>query len=132
MAQSGWQDDWVFSTCSFDFKLPAGSHDAKVLKFEHNVVEPWKAGFYEFNIKTEDGKSYLYSYKPWDSNEFRATGFKTTGWKTAYIPLSEFKSGSNQIADVSKIRDMTVAFKTPDAAISSFYTAIDNIRIVNK
>ncbi len=132
LAQSSWQDDWVFSTCTFDFKLAPGSHTEKMFKFEHNVVESWKAGFYEFAIKTEDGKTFTYNFKPWDSNQYRTSGYKTTGWKTAYIPLSDFKAGNTQIADVSKIRDITVAFKTPDAAISSFYVAIDNIRIVNK
>jgi hypothetical protein len=130
LAASGWQDDWVLSTCWFDFGLEAGHHSTKVFKFEVNVVEPWKAGFYEINITTESGGPYQYIFKPWDNDAFKTSGFSTKGWRTAYIPLSLFKTTAGaQITDISKIRDFQFIFKTPNAAIDKFYTAADNFRI---
>ncbi len=132
LPKSGWQDNWVISTCGFDFGLPAASHATKMFKFEHYVVETWKAGYYEIMIKS-DGVEYRYLFKPWDSEAYRASGYATSGWRTAYIPLSEFKSAAGgQIADISKINDFQFIFKTPDAAIDNFYTAADNFRIVDK
>ena len=130
LPQTGWQGDWVISTCWFDFGLAAAHHSAKVFKFEVNVVEIWKAGFYEINISTEDGSLHQYLFKPWDSDEYKNSGFATKGWRTVYIPLSEFKtSGGAQISDISKIRDFQFIFKTPDAPIDKFYAAADNFRI---
>lgn len=132
LPKSGWQDNWVISTCGFDFGLPAGSHATKMFKFEHYVVETWKAGYYEIMIKS-DNIEYRYLFKPWDSEAYRASGYATTGWRTAYIPLSDFKSADGgQIADISKINDFQFVFKTPDAAIDNFFTAADNFRIVDK
>ncbi len=132
LPKSGWQDNWVISTCGFDFGLPTASHATKMFKFEHYVVETWKAGYYEIMIKS-DGVEYRYLFKPWDSEAYRTSGYATTGWRTAYIPLSEFKSAAGgQIADISKINDFQFIFKTPDAAIDNFYAAADNFRIVDK
>lgn len=131
LAKTGWQDDWVLSTCWFDFSLPAGSHETKMLKFEVNVVEPWKAGFYEINLSA-DGKTYTYIFKPWDNETYKSTGFKTRGWMTVYVPLSNFRNGSNQIANIANIRDFQFVFKTPDAAIAKHHVAADNFRIVDK
>lgn len=132
LAASGWQDDWVISTCYFEFGLPAGSADTKMFKFEANVVEAWKAGFYEINI-TAGGVAYKYIFKPWNDDAFKTSGFSTKGWRTMYIPLSEFKSDSGaKIADISKITDFQYIFKTPDSPIDRFYVAADNFRIVDK
>ncbi|MFZ6012677.1 MAG: glycan-binding surface protein [Bacteroidota bacterium] len=145
LAATGYQGDWVFSTCWFDFGLTAGSHDQKMFKFEANVVETWKAGQYTIRIGTDDGGLFIYQFRPWDTNEFRSTGFKTNGWKTFYIPLSDFRKYINdgttlvepvvRIADVSKIRDLRVDFNNAGEGaktIASHYVAIDNLRIVDK
>jgi hypothetical protein len=132
LPKTGWQDSWVFSTCWFDFGLAAGAAESKTFKFEHKIDTPWITGQYDFEIKTENGTVYKYSYKPWNDSNLSGAGFKTTGWKTAYIPLTEFKNGQETIQDVSKIRDLLVAFKTPDAGMDAYKGSIDNIRIVNK
>lgn len=144
LPKSGFQSNWVISTCnngqqvngeplvSF-FGLPSGSHETKMLKFEHYVVETWKAGYYDIVLTTNDGVSYTYQFKPWDSDAYRTSGYSTKGWRTAYIPVSNFKSASGgQIADIAQLNDFQFIFKTPDTAIDNFYTAADNFRIVDK
>lgn len=129
---TGYNDGWVFSTCYFDFKLPAGRAADRQFKFEHNILESWKAGKYEITI-TADGKEYVYLFQPWNSTEYAATGYQTNGWKTAVIELSEFKNAAgNTIADVSKVTDLKVLFNTPDVTIASFNGSVDNFRIVKK
>jgi hypothetical protein len=138
LPKSGFQSNWVISTCNNGqainfFKLPSASHETKMLKFEHYVVETWKAGYYDIVLTTNDNVSYTYQFKPWDSDEYRTSGYTTKGWRTAYIPVSNFKSSSGaQIADISVLNDFQFIFKTPDATIDNFYTAADNFRIVDK
>ncbi|WP_439558438.1 glycan-binding surface protein [Dyadobacter sp.] len=129
---TGYNDAWVFSTCSFDFKLPAGPASERQFKFEHNIAEPWKAGKYDITI-TADKSEYTFSFQPWNSTAYAATGYQTNGWRTAVIELSEFKNaGGNTIPDVSKITDLKVLFNTPDVVIASFNGSVDNFRIVKK
>lgn len=129
---TGYADAWVFSTCTFDFKLAAGPAADRQFKFEHNIAEPWKAGKYDITIAA-GGSEYVYSFQPWNSTEYASTGYQTTGWKTAVIELSEFKNAAgNTITDVSKITDLKVLFNTPDVAIASFNGSVDNFRIVKK
>ncbi|MGG7663566.1 glycan-binding surface protein [Dyadobacter sp. BHUBP1] len=129
---AGYNDGWVFSTCTFDFKLAAGDAASRQFKFEHNIAEPWKAGKYDITI-TAGGSEYVYAFQPWNSTEYASAGYQTNGWKTAVIELSEFKNASGStIADVSKITDLKVLFNTPDVAIASFNGSVDNFRIVKK
>jgi hypothetical protein len=129
---TGYNDAWVFSTCTFDFKLAAGAAADRQFKFEHNIAEPWKAGKYDITI-TADKSEYTYSFQPWNSTEYAATGYQTNGWRTAVIELSEFKNAAgNTITDVSKITDLKVLFNTPDVVIASFNGSVDNFRIVKK
>lgn len=129
---TGYADAWVFSTCSFDFKLAAGPAAERQFKFEHNIAEPWKAGKYEITI-TAGGTEFVYAFQPWNSTEFTATGYQTNGWRTAVIELSEFKSASGgTIADASKVSDLKVSFGSADVAIASFNGSVDNFRIVKK
>ncbi|MCF2502611.1 glycan-binding surface protein [Dyadobacter sp. CY107] len=129
---TGYADAWVFSTCSFDFKLAAGPAAERQFKFEHNIAEPWKAGKYDITI-TAGGKEYVYAFQPWNSTEYAAAGYQTNGWRTAVVELSEFKNATGgTIADVSKVSDLKVSFGTPDVAIASFNGSVDNFRIVKK
>lgn len=129
---AGYNDGWVFSTCYFDFKLAAGGAATRQFKFEHNIAEPWKAGKYDITIGA-GGTEYVYSFQPWNSTDYAATGYQTNGWRTAVIELSEFKSASGStIADVSKITDLKVSFGSADVAIASFNGSVDNFRIVKK
>ncbi|SKC87491.1 glycan-binding surface protein [Ohtaekwangia koreensis] len=140
---TGYNGSWVISTCYFDFGLPAASHEDKYFKMEVNVVESWKAGYYVIDIGIDGGDHFKYKFKPWDTDTYRTTGLKTEGWKTFYIPLSDFYkyNGDTQadpivrISDISKIRDVRVDFSNgaEDATvIASHYVALDNLRIVDK
>ncbi|WP_353719055.1 glycan-binding surface protein [Dyadobacter sp. 676] len=132
LPKAGYADAWVFSTCNFDFKLPAGAAADRQFKFEHNIAEPWKAGKYDITI-TAGGSEFVYSFQPWNSTEYASAGYQTNGWKTAVIELSEFKNAAGStIADVSKVTDLKVLFNTPDVAIASFNGSVDNFRIVKK
>jgi hypothetical protein len=148
LAATGYQGDWVFSTCYFNFGLASGSHEDKMFKFEINVVKAWKAGSYTIRIGSSEG-NFVYKFKPWDTDALRASGVKTSGWATVYIPLSEFhKIGSDdkviepvvQIANVSTITDLYVAFGNADKdadgndakVIPAHHVALDNFRIVDK
>lgn len=131
LPKAGYDDSWVLSTCYFEFNLPAGRAEDRQFKFEHLVLETWKAGAYDFVIGA-DGKEYTYTFKPWNNTTYLSTGYKTEGWKTAVIELAEFKnSAGGTIVDVSKITDLKIAFGTPDETIAAFNTAVDNFRIVN-
>lgn len=132
LPKTGYEDKWVLSTCYFNFKLPVGAAADRQFKFEHNIAEPWKAGKYDFMVKAGDVE-YTYSFQPWNSTAYQSAGYLTTGWKTAVIELSEFKSSSGAtIADVSKITDLRISFNTPDQTIASFNGSVDNFRIVGK
>ena len=127
---TGYDDAWVFATCYFEFKLPAGAAADRQFKFEHNVAEAWKAGKYDITIGA-DGSEYVYSFQPWNSTVYAATGYQTNGWSTAVIELSEFKNAAGStIADVSKITDLKVLFNTPDVTSRPFNGSVDNFRIV--
>lgn len=132
LPKTGYSDGWIFSTCAFDFKLPAGAAADRQFKFEHNIAEPWKAGKYDITI-TAGGTEYVYTFQPWNSTQYASTGYQTNGWSTAVIELTEFKSAAGgTIADVSKVTDLKVSFNTPDVAIASFNGSVDNFRIVKK
>lgn len=129
---TGYDDKWVLASCYYEFKLPAGAAENRLFKFEHNVVEAWKAGKYDISVKVGDTE-YFYTFQPWNSTQYQSAGYMTNGWKTAVIELAEFKNAAGAtIADVSKITDIKVAFSTPDKVIDSFNTSVDNFRIVAK
>jgi len=148
LAATGYQGDWVFSTCYFNFGLAPGPAEDKIFKFEMDVVKTWKAGSYTIKIGSSEG-NFVYKFKPWDTDALRASGVKTSGWTTVYIPLSEFhKTGSDdkviepfvQIANTATITDLYVAFGNADKdadgndakVIPAHHVALDNFRIVDK
>lgn len=142
LAATGYQGDWVISTCWFDFGLEPGPAEEKVFRFEVYIGESWKAGAYIMNIGTESDEEFRYEWKPWDVEAYRESGVKTSGWATVAIPVTYFikykddayVSPTQTIADVSKIRNLYVAFSNggDDAAkIPAHFVALDNFRIVD-
>lgn len=141
---TGYQGDWVVSTCWFEFGLAPGPAAEKLLRFEAYIGVPWKAGYYNINIGMESGETFRYVWKPWDSDAYRASGIKTDGWMTFYVPVDAFaKLNGEEFAspvvrltgDVSKIRDLRIDFSnggTGAAEIPSHYVALDNFRIVDR
>jgi hypothetical protein len=134
LASTGYQGDWVVSTCWFDFGLDAGPATEKVFRFEANIVESWKMGKYEITIGTESEGSFVYNWKPWDADGLRESGIKTNGWRTFIIPLELFTNNGAVISDASKIRDLKISFNNADSGkpIPSHYVTLDNFRLIDK
>jgi hypothetical protein len=125
---SSWNNDWVASTCWFDFGLNNVDFTNKVLKFEINAKIPWvwsdaigTADHAELLITINGGQTY--HFMPQESLAFRTTGFSTTGWMTVTVPMSAFPLG------VASINDFQLVFKTNKQVYSKFATFIDNFRI---
>ncbi|EJL67202.1 glycan-binding surface protein [Flavobacterium sp. CF136] len=114
------------------------------LQFEISVAHPWNGG--TLYIKTEfAGESFVARYEPWKiPGSNKTLAFKTDGWQTVTIPLSEFRSKVNELGDgesptrLNQLLGSTGAssynmtlknfasFKTS----TGLYAAIDNIRVV--
>ncbi|MBF4488107.1 glycan-binding surface protein [Flavobacterium sp. CSZ] len=128
--------------------IPVGNMSDPVenwgLQFEISVAKPWDGG--TLYIRTEfAGDSFVARYEPWKipgSNKTRA--YKTNGWQTVTIPLSEFRSKVaelgdgvsaerlNQLLDPTGVSSYDFILKNfaPFKTTTGFYAAIDNIRVV--
>jgi len=125
---SSWNNDWVASTCWFDYGYNNIDFSKKVLKFEVNAKIPWvwsdaigTADHAELLITINGGKTY--HFMPQESLVYRTAGFSTTGWMTVTVPMSAFPLG------VASINDFQLVFKTNKQNYSKFATFIDNFRI---
>lgn len=142
LAATGYQGDWVVSTCWFEFGLPAAPASEKVMRFEAFIGVAWKAGYYNINLGMENGELFRYVWKPWDTPALRSSGIITNGWMTFYVPVAAFNKVVDEkfvepavvINDISKIRDLRVDFSNGGdnaTQIPSHYVALDNFRIVD-
>lgn len=139
---TGYQGNWVISTCYFDFGLAPGAAADRTFRFEAYIGEPWKAGMYVILITLESGDVFRYEWKPWDVQGLRDAGIKTNGWMTFAVPVTAFRKYADDayvtpevhIEDVSKIRDLRVDFSngaTNAQKIPVHFVALDNFRMVN-
>jgi len=109
-------------------------------QFDISVPHPWKGG--TLLIKTQfAGDSYVARYEPWKNIK---GAFKTKGWETVMIPLSEFRSTVNELGDGVSIGQisqllgptgtnsysMTIENFSGSPTATDFKVGIDNIRCV--
>jgi hypothetical protein len=125
---SSWNNDWVASTCWFDYGYSNVDFSKKVLKFEVNAKEPWiwsdaisSADQAVLLVTLNGGKTY--EFRPQESLAYRTSGFTTVGWMTVSVPMSAFGIA------VASITDFQLVFKTNKQVYSKFATYIDNFRI---
>lgn len=113
------------------------------LQFEISVAKPWNGS--TLYIKTGfAGETYVARFEPWKISATRTADFKTDGWQTVTIPLSQFKSKEDNVGDGDSISSITSIlgatgntgfdiilqnFGTSDTK-TGFYAGIDNIRVV--
>lgn len=85
MSGTGWYDGLFFRNGNNNFVTDGIDVATDVCKFDVNVRE----SIYEGRLQVKLG-DYSYLWTPWDGN---VEGYKTVGWITIEIPLSEFKNG---------------------------------------
>lgn len=114
------------------------------LQFEISVAHPWNGG--TLYIRTEfAGDSYVARYEPWKiPGSNKTVAFKTKGWETVTIPLTEFRSAVDELGDGESITqinqliggtgtnsyNMTLKNFNTSPTATGVYAAIDNIRCV--
>lgn len=125
---SSWNNDWVTSTCWFDYGYNNVDFTNKVLKFEVKANEPWlwsdalSSADQAVLLVTINGNK-TYEFRPQEMLAYRQNGFTTNGWMTFTVPLSSIGLGT------ASINDFQLVFKTNKQTYSKFATYFDNFRI---
>lgn len=112
---------------------PVGSW---ALKFEVSIPNKWEGG--TLNIKTSNA-SYMVRMEPWKYSD----SYKTNGWQTVAIPLSEFRSADGTASSVESLTTLLGSTGTSDMIFymhnygtspteTGFYAAFDNFRVVRR
>lgn len=114
------------------------------LQFEISIPNPWNGGTLYFRTEFA-GDSYVARYEPWKiPGSNKTLAYKTLGWQTVTIPLSEFREKKVTLGDgisVSSLKkllgptgesgyNLTLKNFTSSSTATGFYAAIDNIRVV--
>ena len=126
--------DWVAPSALSE---PANNY---AMKFEIFVKEPWSTGVLFIGPPTSDTWTYMARYEPWKTTP----NFKTTGWTTVTVPLTQFKKKSAAGVDgggdaattvndvVGSVSEVVKFMFVNDTAtpLAKLDLAIDNIRVV--
>jgi hypothetical protein len=125
--------DWLPAS---ELGNPAGNY---AMKFDIYVKEPWATGVLLIGPPPNDAWGYMYRYEPWKTQP----GFKTNGWITVTVPLSEFRkksaSGTEGAGDqAAKVSDVIggideiakfMFVNDTGTPIAKLDLAIDNVRV---
>lgn len=124
--------------------VATGNVSDLVLKFEANVPIEWKdvrmeiffAPYGEDHGRDLPGTVFA-RWRPW-----KAGPYKTDGWVTISIPLTEFKysrddaddneNGTTAISNLGGLTNITMMLFGPAAGPNPVQIAVDNVRIVQK
>lgn len=138
---------WVYSACNGAGNKPLaeGSDLTKLaLRFETNVptwsdeqmciwFTPYESSFSGINV---DGAYAQYHWKPYLNQKVKST-YKTNGWITVTIPLSEFNTDKGELTTERKIDNIAnytnINLMVFGSAADTYpiKICIDNLRIVN-
>jgi Surface glycan-binding protein B xyloglucan binding domain len=122
--------------------VATGSLNDLTLKFECNVPQEWKDvrmemffGPYADDHGRDAAGTAIARWKPWKNGPF-----KTNGWVTISIPLTEFKygkddsdsdeTGTRKIENLSNLTNVVFMLFGPATGANPVKIAVDNIRIV--
>ncbi|NRF37787.1 glycan-binding surface protein [Pedobacter foliorum] len=105
------------------------------LKFEVAVNKPWVNG--SIQIVKDYTWTYFALYRQWKNANGSTTPFKTNGWQTVTIPLSNFLSNGLPASTLTELLGSTgngalnlTFMNDGTTTVDNFEAAIDNIRIV--
>jgi hypothetical protein len=142
-----WKDDylemdfWGQASGNPEGPLFTGDPAEMLFKFEANVVNTWSGGWMQLifspwsnagNAVNSDDNIARGMWSPW----FETGTYKTNGWITVEIPLSEFKYDHTATADNVKLvypdncGSLTIFVWGQVAAACDVKICVDNVRIV--
>jgi len=135
---SWWEGGRSMNTNSVQWVPTANLSDSLshyALKFEIAVNKPWVNG--TLQIVKDFAFDYAAVYRPWKNVNGSSTPFKTNGWQTVAIPLSNFLNNglpaSNLTALVGAQGNGAINFtfiNDGTTMVENFEAAVDNIRVV--
>jgi len=106
------------------------------LKFEVSVTKPWVNGSVKI-IKDFGFDNYAALYRPWKNSNGSETPFKTNGWQTITIPLSNFLKNGLPTSSLTELLGSTgngginfTFLNDGSTMVEGFEAAFDNIRVV--
>lgn len=113
------------------------------LQFEISVAKPWN-GSTLYITTAFAADTYVARYEPWKISATKTADYKTDGWQTVTIPLSQFKTKKNSLGDGDSVSsiinllgatgntafDITLKNLGTSDTKTGFYAGIDNVRVV--
>jgi Surface glycan-binding protein B xyloglucan binding domain len=137
--------DWVWYCCGRSLNdevslpwVPAANLNDPIdnwaLKFEVNTKVPWKNG--TILLDKDYGWNYQARYEPWNG---LAADYKSNGWKTVVVPLSQFKQGNGTTNAPANLTSLLGAsgkggfnlyfINAGTTTVATFDVAFDNFRV---